>query len=1416
MAITQTQVTQVKPKQLELTQADVLAPQVVEPVAVALEPKLASGIAAAIPPEPVALASAMEPALASGIAAATTATPIQPQIDSDPDNDTVYDVVTGREYASPIIATRLGVKNYTTTKPVNPFAAELAGGVQPLNDYLSGLNQYSSKFVEVRNALDKYPEIASAIKTLYDIDPNHFMFQGDGNVLQTSITSLQQEIDAKGLDKALRNFYKDQQSLVGFGGDDWAGSRNMGNESYANLQKKAMGFTPMADQATWKETASNTLGSREELAALWRDPISGLGIGVLKNGGKPSSLVYFDRSGQSLRSSIMNPADLYENAERYGIDLSNIGQLEDSLKSSGYDISPYKLYGPTSDGGVDLSGVAQGEGLLDMATDEWLQRQFAHFDWQDREARKAGFNYNNTNVAREKAIQNNQMAKRMLGQFGLDAPPVAPTAAGGITLPDVSSLSSPSLVGALGVAQADAGDPLRTLYQDVLGREATPEELASWNFGSEVDAGELDRFLGAARNEAVNTMPTTGNVGKLAQQILSQDTASKWSGEGFGSAEKNAYDMAALLAGQGLTDINQLGVRTRVVPESYSYSGTGGADTGMGELIPAHEVNEYYNKATGQPIQSYYDKASGNTWGGTFAGEGSTAYKVQFQPDGTPTFYTQYGGSSNDFANLMADLGPVAQLGLGVATGGMTLPYALATQFAVQVLGGADPQDALKGAALSYGLSQLPGLDVVKEGMAYLNSIDPSGVLASSLTKAATSGISAAATGQDVSNAMLSGAVSGGVSGAINAALKQPEFSGMSASEKRIAANAMGGVLSGKPLDQVLLNAAVSAAREATKGATTKTTSSAATPAPVEDMGPTSYGTNVTKQLTDAGLIDSSGQFADAGSLTDADIAEIAGGADGDILAGGSGGDTVFAQSGNGTATDAGGGGSTAKFADIKQGISGYLSGSVGENTGIARRNDGSYGVYDPSNSRVLLFSSDGTYMGAPAYSSTGGETTTQIAQDFINAFTNSPYAKSFTGTAVVDGSDVGANTGATSGSTATDLDGSFWEAIGIDPSTTTSGDSGLSNDEIMALVGYGESANPPKDGSGKPVFGSVTGTFGGGVFPGNFSLVSEEGGSQVYENEGFTLVARADGTSFAVDKNDPNAEPIWFDFPQTQQILSGQTGSIADGSTTVGTAGEGVIVGTTAGGGSTGGGSSGNNLTIVSTDSSNSTATGIDVNGEIVVINNPGGSLTVGDSVAAGGAGSGSGSSAGAGAGSGSGAGTGTGSGAGAGAGSGTGGGDGSGAGSGNGTGAGTGGGGSGTGTGTGSGDGSGTGSGTGTGGEGTGTEGGGTGAGGGGGSGGGGGGAGGGGAAADAKEQIALTINQPASSPIVQDIFEALYGTMEYLDISEEFSPSERKASPAATQKQQQQTKMAQGGYLDDLLAENMSVDDLLNLLR
>jgi hypothetical protein len=177
-------------------------------------------------------------------------------------------------------------------------------------------------------------------------------------------------------------------------------------------------------------------------------------------------------------------------------------------------------------------------------------------------------------------------------------------------------------------------DPLVKLYQDTLGRTPSQEEIDSWNFGSTIDARELDRFLGAARNEAVNTMPTTGAAGKIASEILAQGTTDKWAGEGFGSATKNAYDMGVMLAGQGLTSINDFGQRTT-----------------------ADGKNEFFNKITGQAINPYYDKAAKvgpDIWGGTFAGKDSTAYGVKFDAAGKPLFFSQYGGDSADVPSWVA------------------------------------------------------------------------------------------------------------------------------------------------------------------------------------------------------------------------------------------------------------------------------------------------------------------------------------------------------------------------------------------------------------------------------------------------------------------------------------------------------------------------------------------------------------------------------------------------------------------------------------------------------------------------------------------------------------------------------------------------------------------------------------------
>ena len=168
-------------------------------------------------------------------------------------------------------------------------------------------------------------------------------------------------------------------------------------------------------------------------------------------------------------------------------------------------------------------------------------------------------------------------------------------------------------------------NPTVKLYQDTLGRTPTQEEIDSWNFGDTVDARELDRFLGVARNEAVNTLPSTGAASNIANQILAQGTTDKWVGQGYGSPTRNAYDMGVMLAGQGIKDINDFGQRT----------------TPNGE-------KEFFNKATGEAIKPFYDRAGGNIWGGTFAGKDSTAYGVEFDATGKPLFYSQSGGDSAD------------------------------------------------------------------------------------------------------------------------------------------------------------------------------------------------------------------------------------------------------------------------------------------------------------------------------------------------------------------------------------------------------------------------------------------------------------------------------------------------------------------------------------------------------------------------------------------------------------------------------------------------------------------------------------------------------------------------------------------------------------------------------------------------
>lgn len=91
-------------------------------------------------------------------------------------------------------------------------------------------------------------------------------------------------------------------------------------------------------------------------------------------------------------------------------------------------------------------------------------------------------------------------------------------------------------------------------YEYLLGRPATAAEISAYDEALTKNptnyADILDKAQSTNRSEV---------RGRLADQILAQGTSSRWSGQGFGSAEANARDMAKILAGIGITDIKQFG-----------------------------------------------------------------------------------------------------------------------------------------------------------------------------------------------------------------------------------------------------------------------------------------------------------------------------------------------------------------------------------------------------------------------------------------------------------------------------------------------------------------------------------------------------------------------------------------------------------------------------------------------------------------------------------------------------------------------------------------------------------------------------------------------------------------------------------------------------------------------------------------
>jgi hypothetical protein len=334
-------------------------------------------------------------------------------------------------------------------------------------------------------------------------------------------------------------------------------------------------------------------------------------------------------------------------------------------------------------------------------------------------------------------------------------------------------------------------------------------------FGSDVESQN------AGLADIINTAPTTSTkwgkydvqndvVNNLVQQLQKQQAggmAKYYQGEGFGSIDANTLDMARNLAASGVTDINQV-AKTTVTDPGF-YTTTEGGD----QWTPEQTRDVIVNKATGEPlISNYAERTGGNLWSGTFAGKGNTGYGVQFDSQGNPLFYTQ-GASSNDLAALLQDLGPIAQIGLAIATAGMSLPATLATNFAFQVASGVPVNDALKGAVTGLIANQVLNMDMLKDATKAINQIDSTGTLAKTFQGATVGAIQATARGTDVLEGALAGGKNGLASGVATTGLNSiDDFKALSPAEQQIFANITGGVLSGKTGEQIALNAISTAA----------------------------------------------------------------------------------------------------------------------------------------------------------------------------------------------------------------------------------------------------------------------------------------------------------------------------------------------------------------------------------------------------------------------------------------------------------------------------------------------------------------------------------------------------------------------------------------------------------------------------
>jgi len=327
----------------------------------------------------------------------------------------------------------------------------------------------------------------------------------------------------------------------------------------------------------------------------------------------------------------------------------------------------------------------------------------------------------------------------------------------------------------------------------------------------------------------------------LTQQILGSGDTSAWTGEGFGSAQANAANMAEIMSNYGITDIKQFGViptfaevqvqtgpdgKPQYLTNDVQWVGNsedGGYQPVMVPVDPSKVYMKngqpvaltgygYGNKETGQVIDPQYDRANPDAgiWSGTFAGKGSTGYGVTFDEQGNPHFNTAYGGTTGTWTNDIAPVLPLAAaVALAAYTGGASLEALPASEAAA-----AGSTGALESAAAAQAAGTAGSAAAQSMAMKVGTALGLEGTAANVVGNALLQGTLSQATGGDFLKGAITGGIMGGftpqqLGGLVTESLSQAgiDLQAGSLAQKAIGNTIYGTLMNGGDLEKGLRNA---------------------------------------------------------------------------------------------------------------------------------------------------------------------------------------------------------------------------------------------------------------------------------------------------------------------------------------------------------------------------------------------------------------------------------------------------------------------------------------------------------------------------------------------------------------------------------------------------------------------------------